>query len=200
METLAIKHNSKDVYKLGIEIYYTLPLELREIINLYIKKYNWKHYISQIHNTQEWKQTYVYRKYKWLYDGTKSNDGVSVDNLTITNRTKYEITDSLRYQDFIAGNNLVREIVPLWHQFRIEPTISDIARLPYKTTILGYAMREHMANFNTNYNFMEPGSINRQPEYYARDMLSAVASELVGHIQLRTRDAKRMCRPPPWEL
>lgn len=177
------------------EIYDSVPYELQLLINKYIKKWQWNHCISRIHNSKEWRQSYTYRKYKWFLNGDISSDGVSVDVVTAMNRSKYDIADTLRYEDFISGQKLVSAIVPMWHQFRIEPSVKDIIKLPYSTNVLAYAYSEYMANHRIisshDTDSQIPGA--QTVAYYARDMLSAVASDLVGRTQLMTHCAKLRC-------
>lgn len=184
-----------------IWLYQSLPYELKLIIHEYIRRWQWEVCISRMHKLPAWLASYSYRKYRWLYDDPEAR-GVTVQSLTHTNRAKYDIADSLRYQDFISGKGLVRSIVPMWRQFRMEPTVKDLLRLPYSTNVLAYGFRECLANYYTARVVLNSTAGQseidlqryRSPAYYSKDMLGAVASDLVGSTQLMTRQAKLRAR------
>jgi hypothetical protein len=119
----------------------------------------------------------------YFYDSIEG--AITTSNLSEMNRNRFEIADDLRYKDFINGTSYIADIMPLWRHFRIEPNISDIAKIPYtaNTVVLGYAFREYMKN-------LAQGLGNKLPAYYARDMLEIIAVDLVDRQQLLTRSAK----------
>lgn len=167
----------------GHRIYSKLPYELKLEIDKQTRRINWEKCISKIHTSREWKQSYIYRKYKYFYDSP--DNGITTANVTATNRIRFEIADELRYQDFINGTTYVTDIIPLWRHFRIEPTINDIVKIPYitRTPVLAYAFMKYMQK-------LSQGASDKLPAYYARDMLEIIAVDLVDRQQLLTRSAK----------